>query len=235
MIICNVFSDHPVRLNPTYWVIKIPNRRSHVPFFLLQGLVLCSGHCSYSLGKEAADTADTRRPSHHVLRLYIVTMRGQYWRSQTRKALRGRELEDYTPVTSQPIYLAERGGGMENEKNIYIWKRETDFSNLGGDSICVKITHLHTNLFSFFFIPGVRRNPERRCFDAVNSMWGSRFLSIDTAAHYGWSVVCRQKSLFSLLPVLLISSQGPLSLIILRASPQHWLSRYLTVDFHVLF
>lgn len=78
MIICNVFSDHPVRLNPTYWVIKIPNRRRHVPFFLLQGLVLCSGHCTYSLGKEAADTADTRRPSHHVLRLYIVTMRGQY-------------------------------------------------------------------------------------------------------------------------------------------------------------
>lgn len=51
MIFCNVFSDHPVRLNPTCWVIKIPNRRSHVPFFLLQGLVLCAGHCTYSLGE----------------------------------------------------------------------------------------------------------------------------------------------------------------------------------------
>lgn len=232
MIICNVFSDHPVRLNPTYWVIKIPNRRSHVPFFLLQGLVLCSGHCTYSLGKEAADTADTRRPSHHVLRLYIVTMRGQYWRSQTRKALRGRELEDYTPVTSRPIYLAEWGGRKKNLK-----KRNWFFQSRRRFNLCKNYTPTHKPLFSlfFFFIPGVRRNPQRRCFDAVNSMWGSRFLSIDTAAHYGWSVVCRQKSLFSLLPVLLISSQGPLSLIILRASPQHWLSQYRTVDFHVLF
>lgn len=155
MIICNVFSDHPVRLNPTYWVIKIPNRRSHVPFFLLQGLVLCSGHCSYSLGKEAADTADTRRPSHHVLRLYIVTMRGQYWRSQTRKGVAGTWAGRLHAghVTANISGWAGGGGGRGNGKwkKIYIWKRETDFSNLGGDSICVKITHLHTNLFSFFF------------------------------------------------------------------------------------
>lgn len=153
MIICNVFSDHPVRLNPTHWVIKIPNRRGHVPFFLLQGLVLCSGHCTYSLGKEAADTADARRPSHHVLRLYIVTMRGQYWRSQTRKRRCGDVSWKTTRRSRHDQYIWLSGGGGWNGKwkNIYIWKRETDFSNLGGDSICVKITHLHTNLFSFSF------------------------------------------------------------------------------------
>lgn len=136
-----------MRLNPTYWVIKIPNRRSHVPFFLLQGLVLCSGHCSYSLGTEAVDTADTRRPSHHVLRLYIVTMRGQYWRSQTRKALRGRELEDYTPVTSRPIYLAEWGG---MKKNIYLKKRNWFFQSQRRFNLCKNYTPTHEPLFFFY-------------------------------------------------------------------------------------
>lgn len=62
----------------------------------------------------------------------------------------------------------------------------------------------------------------------------SHFLSIDTPAHYKWSVVCRQKPLFSPLPLILISSQDPLPLIILKASLQHCPNQYFTVDFHVI-
>lgn len=54
-----------------------------------------------------------------------------------------------TPVTSRPISLT--GGG---EKKYYYYF----FFQNGGDSICVKITHLHTNLFFLFFICGVRRS-----------------------------------------------------------------------------
>lgn len=59
------------------------------------------------------------------------------------------------------------------------------------------------------------------------------FLSIDGAAHYKWSVVCRPRPLFSPLLLILISSQDPLPLIILKASLQHCCNQYFAVDFHV--
>lgn len=70
-------------------------------------------------------------------------------------------------------------------------------------------------------------------YAVVNTLRRGHFLSIDTAAHYKWSVVCRLKPLFSSRLLILICSQDPLALIILKASLQHCINQYLTVDFHV--
>lgn len=231
MIISNVIFDHPVRQNCTHWLVKDPKQTCPCPIFPFAGVgpLLWSLYGTYYLGKGAETLQTLVDPP-----ITCCACISSPWGGSIDVRKRVRRCGDVRWKTTQCArhgqYLWLSGGGGWN-RNIYLEKEKLIYSISEAIQFVLKL-HTYTQT-SFLFIPGVRRSPQRRCFDAVNSMWGSRFLSIDTAAHYGWSVVCRQKSLFSLLPVLLISSQDPLSLIILRASPQHWLSQYLTVDFHV--
>lgn len=148
MIICNVFSDHPVRLNPTYWVIKIPNRRSHVPFFLLQGLVLSAlVIVDIHWGKRRQTLQTLVDPPITCCACISSPWGGSIDVRKRVKALRGRELEDYTPVTSQPIYLAEWGGKWK--KYIYLKKRNWFFQSRRRFNLCKNYTPTHKPLFFF--------------------------------------------------------------------------------------
>lgn len=68
----------------------------------------------------------------------------------------------------------------------------------------------------------------------VNSMWRAiTYVSTHLLIMDDLWCVARNLS-FLHFPCLLISSQGPLPLIILKASPQHWLNQYFTAAFHVI-